>query len=252
MNETMTMILQYFEDPADQFKLRMPGEFEKAKSNISGLNALKDKVKSNYGDLLSWFKVNAMKSADFCVLWDNFLIPPDLIINKDVAMKQNYLVPTFCQGKPPTVEDLMVLWDFKQPDEIKKTEKKRRKRDPEARQRRQDRRERDNPDTTAPKAGGGDGKAPDAAAEPLPDVDNKPAGKAPPGKGKPGKGFGKGKAVLAVDPLDEEEPASPKPMMATAPGKGKGKPLGKGKGKSELVAAAEAAAKAVRDAAMPG
>ena len=37
MNETMTMVLQYFEDPADQFKLRMPREFEKAKKDGVGV-----------------------------------------------------------------------------------------------------------------------------------------------------------------------------------------------------------------------
>jgi len=196
MNETMTMILQYFEDPADQFKLRMPGEFEKAKQGISALVTLKEKARSTYADVLTWFKVTAMKSKDFFVLWDNFFVPGDLIINKDTQMKQNYLVPTFCQGKPPGVEDLMVLWEFKQPDDVKRTEKKRRKRDPEARKRRQERREKDNVERTdkgaATCSAGGSADDPSSV---LPKAGSVPVpgGKGVKGKGKPGKGLAMGK-----------------------------------------------------------
>merc|ERR1712061_96283 len=95
-HETMQMILQYFEDPADQFKLRMPGEFEKAKEAIDDLVNVKDQGKEKYSQLLAWFKIQGMKSSEFCMLWDNFLMPGDLIVNKDAKMKKDVLIPSFC------------------------------------------------------------------------------------------------------------------------------------------------------------
>ena len=38
--------------------------------------------------LLKWFKIQTMKSSDFCVLWDNLMVPANLILNADVKMKK--------------------------------------------------------------------------------------------------------------------------------------------------------------------
>jgi len=134
-----------------------------------------------------------MESKVFFTLWDNFFVPGDLIVNKDAQMKQNYLVPTFCQGRPPSVEDLMVLWEFKQPDDVKRTEKKRRKRDPEARKRRQERREKDNAERKKSEQlpGGADDPSSALSKAGCPPA---PGGKGIKGKGKPGKGSAMGKA----------------------------------------------------------
>merc|ERR1712151_331906 len=112
-HETMQMILQYFEDPADQFKLRMPGEFETAKERIEEMVEVSKSAKEGYAQLLAWFKIQGMKSSEFCFMWDNLIVPGDLIINKDAKMKKDVLVPAFCQGKPISAEDLAVLGNSK-------------------------------------------------------------------------------------------------------------------------------------------
>jgi len=211
-HETMQMILQYFEDPADPFKLRMPNEFAVAKDCIDDLVQLKDHAKDKYSKLLNWFKIAGMKSSEFCLLWDNLFIPPDMIVNKGEKIKKEVLIPTFCQPKPLNVDDLMILWEFKDPSErrsaprvgAKKGEKK-------ARGERRKTRARAEPKAEEGEAKAGGADAPEAAA---------PKGKgAPPG----GKGKGKGKAAPPTDASAE----APAPAPETAPAKGL--PVGKGK-----------------------
>merc|ERR1719162_2597013 len=91
----MQMILQYFEDPADPFRLRMPEEFAKAKECIDDLVNLKDSAKDRYLKLLSWFKIAGMKSSEFCLIWDNLLVPGDLILNKGEKVKKEVMMPMF-------------------------------------------------------------------------------------------------------------------------------------------------------------
>ncbi|CAE7267803.1 forG, partial [Symbiodinium sp. KB8] len=84
-HETMQMILSYFEDPADPFKMQMPAIYAEAKEKLDALVTLKDTAKAQ---LLKWFKIQTMKSSDFCVLWDNLMVPANLILNADVKMKK--------------------------------------------------------------------------------------------------------------------------------------------------------------------
>ncbi|CAK9112213.1 unnamed protein product [Durusdinium trenchii] len=127
-HEMMQMILSYFEDPADPFKLQMPKIYLEAKDKLDELNTLKDTAKAQ---VLKWFKVQAMKSNEFCLLWDNLLIPANMIINADMKMKKEFMLPTFCQNKPFSAEDLQILWSFKEFDgkrTVKKKTKERRRR----------------------------------------------------------------------------------------------------------------------------
>ncbi|CAE7905264.1 capu, partial [Symbiodinium microadriaticum] len=98
-HETMQMILSYFEDPADPFKMQMPAIYAEAKEKLDALVTLKDTAKEKYAQLLKWFKIQTMKSSDFCVLWDNLMVPANLILNADVKMKKDFMIPTFCQNK---------------------------------------------------------------------------------------------------------------------------------------------------------
>lgn len=119
-HETMQMILQYFEDPADAFRLRMPEEFARAKARIDDLVAQKERAKDKYAKLLSWFQIKAMKSSEFCLLWDNLLVPSDLIVNKPEKVKKDVLIPSFCQNKAINIHDLMILWEFKDASDKKR------------------------------------------------------------------------------------------------------------------------------------
>eukprot|EP00929_Paragymnodinium_shiwhaense_P004186 TRINITY_DN10493_c0_g1_i3.p1 TRINITY_DN10493_c0_g1~~TRINITY_DN10493_c0_g1_i3.p1 ORF type:complete len:1477 (+),score=471.30 TRINITY_DN10493_c0_g1_i3:132-4562(+) len=115
-SQMMQVVLQYSEDPADQFRLRMPEVFAKAKTEIDDLVSLRDKAKAAYGELLEWFRIEKMKSADFLLLWDDFFIPADLITGRPNKLKQEFLVPAFCRNKPVSVHQLMVLWEMAEPD----------------------------------------------------------------------------------------------------------------------------------------
>ena len=49
------MILSYFEDPADPFKLQMPKIYDEAKTNLDELLTLKDTAKDGLGGAcLGW------------------------------------------------------------------------------------------------------------------------------------------------------------------------------------------------------
>jgi hypothetical protein len=73
-HDTMQMVLQYFEDPADQFKLRMPQTFSEAKEEIDALVAIRDRAKDKYKNLLNFYKVVGMKSETFFSDLGQFLV----------------------------------------------------------------------------------------------------------------------------------------------------------------------------------
>eukprot|EP00929_Paragymnodinium_shiwhaense_P108748 TRINITY_DN7507_c0_g1_i3.p1 TRINITY_DN7507_c0_g1~~TRINITY_DN7507_c0_g1_i3.p1 ORF type:complete len:445 (+),score=124.06 TRINITY_DN7507_c0_g1_i3:1139-2473(+) len=114
-HETMQTVLQYLDDPADAFRLQMPPRFTAAKEQITSLLACLQKVKKSYAELLKWYKVATLKSSDFCLLWDNFLIPGDWIMLRPDKVKKEVLVPAFCQGRPFGADDLLTLWRLKEP-----------------------------------------------------------------------------------------------------------------------------------------
>merc|ERR1712176_443338 len=88
---------------------------------------LKTTVKDAYAKLLSSFKIQGMKSSDFCLTWDNLVIPGDIIVNSDKKRKEEFLLPAFCKDKPFGLDEVMVLWDFKSDDDAKKEQRKKAK-----------------------------------------------------------------------------------------------------------------------------
>eukprot|EP00971_Amphidinium_carterae_P120705 2391853-Amphidinium_carterae.1 len=102
----------------------MPSSFNAAKEKVDTLVALKDRSKESYQKLLKWFKIAGMKSSDFCLIWDNFLVPGDMIVNASEKVKKEMMVPVFCQNKPFGLDELAVLWGFKDPDEVAKNQAK--------------------------------------------------------------------------------------------------------------------------------
>lgn len=230
--ETMQMIMQYFDDPADEFRMRMPGEFAKAKESIDGLVLLKDSVKDKYAKLLAWFKIAGMKSSDFCLIWDQLFVPADLVLNKPDKLKKEMMIPCFCRNKPFSIDDFMVLWEFREPDEDMKKKKRERRTQASERRRR------------------GPGHRASVLAVP------------PEGLGLAGEADG---AEPAASPRSPRPAATPKAAAASG-GRGKGSSKGKGKaggkasapGKGDVEAAALTAAasaagsgRAAADAAVP-
>ncbi|CAE7477130.1 DGAT2 [Symbiodinium necroappetens] len=66
-------------DPSDPVKLRLHREFATATKMIESLVQLRNSVKSQYDRVLQWFHAPGWRSADFFLLWDNFLLPSDLL-----------------------------------------------------------------------------------------------------------------------------------------------------------------------------
>eukprot|EP00927_Polykrikos_kofoidii_P036749 TRINITY_DN31019_c0_g1_i1.p1 TRINITY_DN31019_c0_g1~~TRINITY_DN31019_c0_g1_i1.p1 ORF type:complete len:1445 (-),score=265.07 TRINITY_DN31019_c0_g1_i1:120-4454(-) len=106
--EMMQRILQYVDDPADQFKVRMPEEFARAQQDIGELRRLNDQAKEEYRKLLSWFHIEGMESCDFFLLWDNLFLPGDLIA------RNGALAPDFCRSAPISFAKLRILWGFQE------------------------------------------------------------------------------------------------------------------------------------------
>jgi len=110
--EMLQEVLAQGGDPADSFRLQMPKLFEKAKDSVHNLVEGKDRVVSKYSALLAWFRAKDIKSKDWCLLWDDLLIPSSLIAKKDERFKKDVMIPSFCRGKPLNLQSLRTLWDL--------------------------------------------------------------------------------------------------------------------------------------------
>merc|ERR1711924_114660 len=113
-SEMMHMVFQALDDPASNFKLRMPGRFAQVKQMVSSLSSTRDRLKDKCSEVLAWFKVTGMKTGDFMRLWDDFLIPGDMIVNTPQQTRRDTLVPRFCSNnaRPVSLNDLAILWGF--------------------------------------------------------------------------------------------------------------------------------------------
>jgi hypothetical protein len=113
--EMMHMVLQYIEDPADNFKLQMPGRFAQIMNLVGKLINARDSIKEKYMKVLRWFKILGMNSGDFCLLWDDFLIPGDMIMSKAERVRKDVMIPKFCTNRPVSSVDIAMLWEFRDP-----------------------------------------------------------------------------------------------------------------------------------------
>jgi len=132
--ESLLECLKYSDDPADTMKLVMAEQFAEARPRIARLEAQAQKCRESYAKVMAYFNHSGMKSSDFVLLWDDFFIPPDLIVNKPETLQKEVIVPSFCKPRvAPSVDALMVLWDICTPDEICQAAANRRKRPPRRR-----------------------------------------------------------------------------------------------------------------------
>ncbi|CAK9113840.1 Formin-2 [Durusdinium trenchii] len=54
------------------------------------------------------------KSSDFILLWDNLLIPEDLMLAIPLSTLKKYIFPRFCAPSViPNLHDLLLLWGFR-------------------------------------------------------------------------------------------------------------------------------------------
>eukprot|EP00415_Alexandrium_ostenfeldii_P004353 UN4353 len=109
----------------------MADRFEEARPRLSKLKAQADKCKETYKRILSHFNHAGMKSSEFVLLWDDFFIPPDLVVNKPLAFQRDEIVPNFCKPHvAPSVDSLMVLWEIRTPQQVGEAVAKRKRMPP--------------------------------------------------------------------------------------------------------------------------
>ena len=56
--------------------------------------------------IFGYLKMKAMKSSDFCLMWDDLFVPGSFMVNKG---KDDYFVPAFCSGDPFKREHLEAI-----------------------------------------------------------------------------------------------------------------------------------------------
>lgn len=116
----MDQVLALIEDPADLFKLQMPPKLKRTQEAIDQLVDRTNQAHRAYRQMLSWYRAGDMISADWCLLWDDFLVPKHLISNRETALRKEVLIPRFCKGRPLDLESLRLLWQLKELDSVQK------------------------------------------------------------------------------------------------------------------------------------
>merc|ERR1719343_1055542 len=100
-----------------QFCMEMPGKFHKAEEAILNLQRLKEEAVLQFKRMLGLFQMKKeTKSDEFCLMWDDFLIPPERVSSLDAKLMKHFFKPYFCggTGKPINMYALLVFWGLKE------------------------------------------------------------------------------------------------------------------------------------------
>merc|ERR1712194_43469 len=112
---TLDTIIKETTDAKDAFKQTMPALFQKAETMVEDLAKLRDKTKADYQTMLkSLHMEKSMKADDFCLMWDQFLVPEHRLLGFDPAQRGKFVIPKFCADKVFYPDDLAILWGFKE------------------------------------------------------------------------------------------------------------------------------------------
>ncbi|CAK0789893.1 unnamed protein product [Prorocentrum cordatum] len=98
-------------EPDCTFCRCMPDIMSCTKEAVDQVCSLSDSAAARYKGLLAWLRSQDMCSGDFCLLWDNFFAPGDLMCNKG---RTAYFTAAFCGGEPPGLAQLEDLWGLQQ------------------------------------------------------------------------------------------------------------------------------------------
>lgn len=105
----LQMCLQYIDDACDPIRLQLAEQYAQAKRSIDSLLALRDAASRDYERVQAYFHTK-MGSHDLLTLFDDFFIPPDVVISQPEHTKKKVLSPLFCSGKRFDLEALKILW----------------------------------------------------------------------------------------------------------------------------------------------
>jgi hypothetical protein len=109
----------------DEFATRMPAAFECARVSLDELAGKKDMVKQQFHDLLNEFRAETyhdehgvkqeMTSGVWCLLWDDFFVKGNLMLEHNERTQKDVLAPRFCRAEPLTIASLEMLWQLQKP-----------------------------------------------------------------------------------------------------------------------------------------
>jgi len=122
-------------DCGDPFVVEMPAAFERARVSLEELRAKKDDVMCQWKDLLKDFRAETfrgdpevvdgklqdgnpkeeMTSAVWCLLWDDFFVSANLMLEQPERLQKDVFTPRFCGVEPITIESLEMLWQLRKP-----------------------------------------------------------------------------------------------------------------------------------------
>lgn len=120
MQSSFGELLKEFKDATDPFKLRMPAMLRRIAASVNDLVKMRDDVKSKYASMLNLLGLDAnMKGTDFCILFDDFMVPNTRLLAFEEATRSRFIVPAFCADRSFTSNDVLVLWGIKPFEEPK-------------------------------------------------------------------------------------------------------------------------------------
>merc|ERR1712196_730914 len=107
----------------------MAPKFALAQQVLNDLSNKATFARIEYTGMMAYFNHTGMKSSDFIVLFDNFFVPSDLLLNKPDPIQKKRFFPALCRWPTePTVEDFLALWEIGGSEKLRALmEKKRRK-----------------------------------------------------------------------------------------------------------------------------
>lgn len=127
-NEDFRNLVVLIDDPADVFRLRMPALFREASDSFADLQNHYSKVKDVFQEILTWFHASKflfssrdtteqrdMTSGEFCLIWDDFILPPQQFNKFDTKTRKANLVPAFCKSAPVSLDNMLMLWEMNTP-----------------------------------------------------------------------------------------------------------------------------------------
>ncbi|CAD7935682.1 unnamed protein product [Amoebophrya sp. A25] len=139
-NGNLQMILGFFEDPTDPIRTVLVPEFEAVDKRIKALLQVQADAQNKMASIQDKFNLGKMMSTELLLLLDDFLIPPDLIVNKPEDVQKKVFIPLFCGLAAPTFDAMMFLWGLEDPMAALLEEQKRGARRPKRGARAQNRR----------------------------------------------------------------------------------------------------------------
>lgn len=112
--EALQMALELTTDPVDPLKVHMVKDLALATEEIKVLEGNAARCREDYMKLLKYFNHSGMKSSDFILLWDNLLIPEDIMLAIPLSTLKKHIFPRFCSPSVvPGLNDLLLLWGFR-------------------------------------------------------------------------------------------------------------------------------------------